>query len=168
MVQLSVFLQKLYDQGLEQDTLKRAQVLEVPTRLLLGLIMAESNGDAKAMRYEDGYKWICEPAKFSKPLGITLETERQLQSFSYGLCQVMGATARDNGHTGHLTDLLDPNINLRVSIHFLKKLNIKYKNWPDTISAYNQGSPKKKLMSKKYKNQAYVDRVINNARYFGW
>jgi hypothetical protein len=165
---ISVFLQKLHDAGVTQDTLKRSEATGVPNRILFAVIMVESSGDHKAMRYEEGYRWICNPEKFSKINKITVDTEKQLQSFSYGLCQIMGATARDNGYTGPLIDLIDPNFNIRIATSHLAKLMATYKNWPDAISAYNQGSPRKKLMSKKYKNQAYVDKVINTAKYFGW
>ena len=48
----------------------------------------------------------------------------------------------------------------------MHELVLKYKDWPSALSAYNQGSPRKNLLTGKFKNQKYVDTVLRHAREF--
>ena len=88
-------------------------------------------------------------------------TERQDQMTSWGLMQVMGAVARELGHTGPLSDLLDPPTGLFYGCLHLRRFRAKYDIWPDVIAAYNAGSPRRVAgQIGPYVNQSYVDKVL--------
>ena len=140
-----------------------AKVAEIDPLLLGSVVMTESRGNPWAMRYEPAFKWEMKPAQFALQLGITVNTETELQKFSYGLCQLMGALCREMGFTGMLPQLLDPVINLSYGAKHLKKLLVQYGEEPAVAAAYNAGSPRK-TPGGMYVNQVYVDKVMGNLR----
>ena len=74
--------------------------------------------------------------------------------------QVMGAVARELGHTGP-SDLLDPPTGLFYGCLHLRRFRAKYDIWPDVIAAYNAGSPRRVAgQIGPYVNQSYVDKVL--------
>lgn len=168
-------MSQLSDQGLsflKEFGLLPEQFTEIcrphacPEAVVLGIIKTESGGDSGAWRYEKDYPYLHQPAVWANDFGWTEATERQAQSFSYGLMQIMLATARAQGYRFHPRMLFDPRTNISWSCFHLKTLYDKYLDWMDAVSAYNFGHPAKKLLSKTYKNQAYVDRVYGYAAGF--
>lgn len=151
---------------LPQDVERASSIQKVPTDILLGLIMTESAGDAGAMRYEKNFSYLHAVAPHAKMFKWTEDTEEALQKFSWGLCQIMLATARWRGFSFHPTRLLEPVVGLTWGAHHLHELFLQYKDWPSAISAYNQGSPRKNLLTGRFKNQKYVDTVLRHARVF--
>jgi soluble lytic murein transglycosylase-like protein len=137
-----------------------------PAHLVLGIIATESLGEQGAMRYEPAYPYLFNVKKFAKLSGWTEPTEQALQMFSYGLMQIMLAVARDKGFNLHPMNLLQPKTNVSWGCFHLWSLFRKYQIWTDAIAAYNYGHPAKKLISGKYKNQEYVDRVYFHAAEF--
>lgn len=135
-------------------------VHKVSPTLMLAMIAVESSGNPNALRFERKYRWLYRERMFAKASGVSLDTERALQKFSYGVLQIMGATARYMGYRGHLMRLLKAEEGLAWGSLYFASLQYKYKNVEDAISAYNQGSPRKALLSDKYKNQRYVDSVL--------
>ena len=132
--------------------------------LVAAFVSVESNGDAKAVRFESHYRWLVTPDRFASLNKITASTEKNLQMSSMGLMQIMGANARTLGHMGHLTDLYIPEVGLQYGVEFLENLIDKYKNIEDAVSAYNQGSPRKKTNGE-YANQGYVDKIMKRFNY---
>lgn len=133
--------------------------------LLAAIVMTESSGNPKVMRYEPGYRYLVTPAEYASALGISHDTEITLQKMSYGLCQVMGGKAREQGFSGMLTDMLDPELCLKHGALFLRSLAVKHWLEVDVISSYNQGSPRK-TPGGMYANQTYVDKVDKFLRQF--
>lgn len=83
----------------------------------------------------------------------TVETEKFMLAYSYGLMQVMGQTAREAGFNSQfLSELFDVGVNLKFGCIVLGQKIKKYKI-PDAISAYNAGSPTKS-------NRYYVNKVL--------
>lgn len=141
------------------DDIRAAAVANnVPWKLLGAIAMAETGGDGYKCRYEPAYKYLFNVKEFSSDLGITLATEEMHQKTSWGLCQVMGANARENGFDDHLQKLSDPVLGLKYSCLYIKKLVSKYTTQDDIISAYNAGSVIKDTNGS-YKNQYYVSKV---------
>jgi soluble lytic murein transglycosylase-like protein len=140
-----------------------SKVYKIDSVLLSAIISVESGWNTKVMRYERGYKWLVRPPDYAHALGISYDTEVVMQMCSYGLCQIMGGKAREQGFKGYLTDLLDPEQNLIQGCIFLSALASKYGYEPDIISAYNQGSPRK-TDGGLYLNQRYVDSVDTELR----
>ena len=124
--------------------------------LIHAIILTESAGDPLAMRYEPGFRWTVQDPD-GRPRTCTVKTEERLQMFSFGLMQIMGATARDLGFKGWLSELLDPKVNIKYGTLLLISLSKRYQG-DDIIASYNAGSPRF-TTSGDYVNQEYVDKV---------
>ena len=132
----------------------------VDPMLAAAIIQVESGGDPNAMRYEPDYRWTLTPEKYARGLRVTTITELILQKFSYGLFQTMGAVCRELGYEESLPLLLEPLTNTTWGVQKIAELQGRYKRMTDVISAYNQGSPRKKAHNvAEYQNQDYVDKV---------
>lgn len=132
--------------------------------LILALIEQESSGNMYATRYEKNYKWLYEPAHYATfNIGLAFEIEQQKTSF--GLLQVMGAVAREHGfRMAYLSGLLEPNIGLSYGVLHLLNMHNRWSRLENYVSAYNQGSPRKK--NGVYANQAYVDSVLEKKKFW--
>ena len=115
-----------------------AEAHAIPPALLLRLIEVESSGDPWAVRYERNF------ARFhydnNSRIHTTVETERELQRMSWGLCQIMGYTARRLSWTDPIPRLLDPVANLKVACTYLLQLHSDARakqSWRWAITAYN-------------------------------
>lgn len=126
---------------------------ELPVACVLAVCQVESALDEWAYRYEPHFRWL---VGASDALSAT---ERTGQMISWGLLQVMGAVAREQGFTGPLPSLCFPFTGLRYGMRHLRKFYAKYQNWPDALASYNAGQPKK-APDGKYFNQSYVDKVL--------
>lgn len=130
----------------------------VPANLLGAIIQTESSNNKWAVRFEPHYKWLFKTKDHARDNGITEATETVFQMTSFGLCQVMGAVARELGLKGPIFQLCDEKTNLQYAAKLLKRLASRYKERDDIIAAYNAGSPIKGLNGA-YRNQSYVDKV---------
>lgn len=127
--------------------------------LLASIVSVESGGRSDSNRYEDHYRWLYKPEKFSKSLKITTETETVMQKTSWGLGQVMGGVARELGHKGNLVELCNPDVGLHFAALKISNLLKRFPDTEDAVSSYNQGSPRRELGGD-YNNQGYVDKVM--------
>ena len=127
----------------------------LPWELVYAICQVESSLNPSAIRHEPRYRWLVGDNETMSP------TERQDQMTSWGLMQVMGAVARELGHTGPLSALLDPPTGLFYGCLHLRRFRAKYDIWPDVIAAYNAGSPRRVAgQIGPYVNQSYVDKVL--------
>ena len=127
----------------------------LPWELVYAICQVESSLNPSAVRHEPHYRWLVGDNETMSP------TERHEQMTSWGLMQVMGAVARELGHTGPLSDLLDPPTGLFYGCLHLRRFRAKYDIWPDVIAAYNAGSPRRVAgQIGSYVNQSYVDKVL--------
>jgi soluble lytic murein transglycosylase-like protein len=137
-----------------------AKQYQLDPNLVGAIVLAESGGDTFAVRFEphvyrrQTYINLNAP----KPRTCSKETERVLQSMSFGLMQVMGFNARPAGFCGWLNELCDPAVGLDQGCQHLAGLLKRWPDFEDAVSAYNQGSPRKQ--GGQYTNQAYVDKVM--------
>lgn len=86
--------------------------------------------------------------------------EAHLKDASWGLMQILLATARDTSDNKKLTatELVKPEINIDIGSKYLAKQYYRYNgNIYDAVAAYNAGSVRKTLTGK-YVNQAHIDR----------
>lgn len=135
------------------------RAFQVPVDVLDAIIHCESAWNPWAVRYERQFAYLLEPEKFAKATRVSIETEAVLQRCSWGLCQIMGGTARDLGYTGALTTLLDPELNVQYGARLFARIAGDYVTPADQIAAYNAGSVRRQANGK-YVNQPYVDRVL--------
>jgi soluble lytic murein transglycosylase-like protein len=102
-----------------------AEHFDLDANLLLALIWTESEGDPTACRPEPRFVWFYQPEV--GPLhrnGLSVQANRELarrvlgekeftfQSASHGLCQVMGAVAREMGFVAEPETLYNPEVNI--------------------------------------------------------
>lgn len=136
-----------------------AEINKLDLFLLASIIQVESAGNDLAVRYESKWSYVYNAESFAKNCGITKQTEKFMQSCSYGLMQIMGTVARELGlHDIPLSVLFNPEKNLEYGCKKLNDLFYRYKDETDIVSAYNQGSPRK-TKGGMYLNQTYVDKV---------
>lgn len=128
--------------------------------LIAAIAQHESVGDPWKTRYEPGAdKWVSASyPQFARACGISQATEKVNEMTSWGLCQIMGYVARSMGWQKHLTQFLDPGVNLEYGARLLKELETRFGDEPSVISAYNQGSPRR-ADDGTFENQPYVDEV---------
>ena len=123
------------------DTIAKKHGLD--PALVCALCEVESAWMPWAARYESGYKWLYiyefddegypyinlsagkrergqQYIKFLIQLGCSGQTEVIHQKISWGLMQIMGATARERGFRGWLTELCDPQVNLEWGCKHLR------------------------------------------------
>lgn len=114
------------------DAIRReAAAAGVSEVLVACIIRQESEGNIWAERGEDKYyrenlAHITDRSQLKgyvpKTNPPTLHTERSARARSYGLMQLLGATARDEGFAGKfLTELCDVDTNLKVGCGYLAK-----------------------------------------------
>ncbi|WP_457641443.1 lytic transglycosylase domain-containing protein [Persephonella sp.] len=108
--------------------------------IILGIIQTESSFNPLACRFEKNYKWLKNPLKFAKSLGITADTEIVFQKTSWGLMQVMGAVYRELGYQGYLNALsTDTERQIRYGIRHFHRLFSHYGDLYRAILGYNRG-----------------------------
>lgn len=128
---------------------------EIPVACVLAFCLVESTNNEGAYRPEPTYKWLV------GDIGTMPVRELWGQRMSWGLMQVMGATARELGFQGtFFTELCNPpELGLKYGMLYLRKLYKKYGDWPDAIASYNAGHPEKNKAGQ-YMNQTYVDKIL--------
>ncbi len=143
----------------------------LPPSLIAAVIQEESEFNAWATRAEPRYmrsRIVRRSAtRFARAhrLGPTAFTELADRSRSYGLMQIMGETAREQGFDRpFLAELYIPANAISHGAMLLKRLLLRYHN--DTlsaISAYNQGTARRTTHGPKrgvFENARYVYRVV--------
>lgn len=142
---------------------KAAERYSIPTRVLAGLVAQESQGDTWAAKPEEKYRWtfgrLASHVPLLKKLLPRWRTQAQdfyMQRISFGLCQVMGAVARELGFKGYLTMLCNPEIGARMGAaklaDCLKRSNGDLRA---ALLRYNGGG-----------DPAYPDKVLGWAKHF--
>lgn len=137
---------------------KKAGEFNLEPELVAAIIWKESRGFAYAVRFEPHYRWLHQVDTYAKRHRISIETEKNQQQQSFGLCQIMGATARWLGFDGPLGTLYRADQNIYWGCKFIKRLLGKYGNLEDVAAAYNAGTPRRNSDGE-YVNQSYVDDI---------
>lgn len=155
-----------------------AEAEKVPADILGAIVQTESSGNQFALRAETKHAWIIDqttgkknalalkshyiylfnPEECARSAGVTTDTEIWSQVASWGLCQLMGAVARELGLRGPIVQLLQADTNLKYAALLLKRLAKRYDKSEDIMAAYNAGSAIKGINGR-YRNQDYVDKV---------
>jgi len=141
--------------------------VDIDPNLVLAIIHVESNENSYAVRYEPKfYEWLKGRITTENWASIpTKQTELRLRATSFGLMQVLGQVARENGFEGlYLTELCDPEVGIRYGMRVLAKQLRRYASKADpeayAVSAYNRGSAGKSANGS-FHNQYYVNKVYN-------
>lgn len=142
---------------------KYSSLYQVEPDWIKAIILTESSGNPYAIRYEGSYPYLFEVESSAKKANVTLATEIASQKISWGLGQIMGALAREQGHKTSIVELVTPEINIKhicIRLEYLKKLA---KETDDIFAGYNGGPGSMRLgFDHKYPNQVYVDKIHKN------
>lgn len=142
---------------------EHAGAFNLPASIIYGICMQESNGKMIACKYTPKYKWLFNPEQV-KPKLCSVKTEKVFQKVSWGVMQCMGAVYRELGYTDWLPAILtDRYIQVMYGAKHLYNLKKRFPKGNDYIAAYNAGYPRR-LLSGKYVNQYYVDKVIKHSK----
>ncbi len=121
-----------------------ARLANLDPALVCAIVEQESNWDPWAVRYEPAFD-----RRYILPMRLrpTLEI---LRSCSWGLMQVMGETARDNGFGDSPVTLLEPSTGLLIGCHVLSGDMDRAKGvLTDALLRWNGGA-----------NPSYADQVL--------
>lgn len=145
----------------------------IEPKLVAAIIQKESGGVCLRTRMEGKWdtdlktmtatsRYLFEPERFGKSLGISKATEVAQQRMSWGLMQVMGSTARCEGYEGHLPMLLEPETGIYWGCTVLKTKMRKYESIKAIVASYNAGSVRylPSGPTLQFTNQRYVDDVL--------
>jgi len=112
--------------------------------VVCAIVEQESDWNPGATRYEPAFY-----SRYILPLNIPAEEGRQ-RATSWGLMQIMGETAVENGYPGPIPALLDPATGLKWGcIHFAKVLGRSSGDVYSALLHWNGGA-----------NQSYPGQVI--------
>ncbi len=126
---------------------------QVDPKLVAAIIVQESSGNRWATRVEEAfYSKYLKPKLRSQLAGHvpsmipTLSTEKWNRATSFGLCQIMGDTARVLGFDGQfLAEIYDERINIDLCCRFLYKAYGQFAAYQEPVKtekvllAYNGG-----------------------------
>lgn len=121
------------------DAAAQKHVLDFWT--LVAQVEKESSGNPEAKRLEEHYRWFYPPG--STPTGDEFEFQRT----SWGLLQIMGATARELGYRAPAMPWPasplknDPATALDLGCGYLTRMLRRWGNIHAALSAYNAGHP---------------------------
>ncbi|GFK93539.1 hypothetical protein NNJEOMEG_01373 [Fundidesulfovibrio magnetotacticus] len=136
----------------------------LPETLVEAVVNVESGGDTWAIRYEPRFfeRYLRDNPGVRAKAPCSLETERRAQATSWGLMQVMGATARAMGFDGpFLSALGDPDQGLEVGCACLARQRDRHlaaHGWQGVAAAYNAGGVRREPDGR-FANQDYVDKI---------
>lgn len=152
--------------GLEQLVRGVAIRHDIPPDVLCGLVLKESSGRFRAVRHEPGYRNWERPMHFAAVTSGSTNGEMSLQRHSWGLGQIMGATARRFGFEGWLPDLCDyenRQLNLELAcMHLRRDLN-QGVSLKTALARYNGGYEGNPRPDGTLRQQGYVDAVLKLA-----
>jgi soluble lytic murein transglycosylase-like protein len=130
----------------------------IDSRWIHAIISQESSWNMHAIKYEPNYPYLYETERCARASNSTLSTEIAAQKMSWGLCQIMGALAREQGFKGMMPELTIPEVNLYqlgMRLDHLKRLN---DDQDYVFAAYNAG-PAVHRVNGVFPNQFYVDKI---------
>jgi Transglycosylase SLT domain len=141
---------------------KIADSYELDPDVVKAIVTQESNYNPYAIRYEPVYKYLYDVTHFSQFLLISTDTEMMTQKCSWGLGQIMGAVAREQGHVGPMGQLFDVDVNIKHICILIQKLALKAKSLEAVFSSYNDGlGALLKVKDGIYPNQGYVSSCLS-------
>lgn len=113
----------------------------LPPDLVAAICFVESGMDTWAVRFEPRWRWWNNPVLWARKVATTHKTERILQQCSWGLMQIVGATARDRGFALDFPQLCIPKVGIEYGCKHLRWNIDRWKGIEQAVQAYNAGRP---------------------------
>lgn len=135
-----------------------AKALALDPNLIAAIIQKESAGIAWRTRYETKFRWFVDPNEHINRLGVTAVTELNQQATSWGLMQIMGATARGMGFRGYFPELCGPQLGIYWGALYLRSRVRATRTIEEAIATYNAGPGE--LSDGDIDNVGYVNAVM--------
>lgn len=116
----------------------------LPPELVQAMVCQESTYQPYRNRFEQGFydRYVLgKKLDFVPPLCLKI-TEALGRATSWGLLQIMGSTAREQGFRGWFPELCQPEIGLDWGCRYLADLRRRFgsEGWAVVVRAYNGGS----------------------------
>jgi soluble lytic murein transglycosylase-like protein len=147
-----------------QEIERQAALGNLDPNILKSIVTQESNYNPYAIRYEPSYAYLYAVPHYAQFLNISQDTEITTQKISWGLGQLMGAVAREQGHVGPMGQLFEVETNIKIMIVLIKKMQSRgYEELGEIFSCYNGGvGAVLKMKDGIYPNQGYVDSCMSH------
>lgn len=114
----------------------RAAAANVNAALVCAVCEQESAWDPWASRFEPTFY-----ERYIVNLKLGSATEAYSRAFSWGLMQIMGETAREDGYHGPFPALCDPQTGLDMGIEHLRRMLVRSGgNMPIALNLWNGGA----------------------------
>ncbi len=117
----------------------QANIYQIDPAWIKAIITVESNWVTTAIRYEANYFYLYQPEQCASLCKSTYGTEIVAQKISWGLGQIMGALARQQGHQGNMPELLRPETNIKHMCIYLSHLKKNSYSDEHVFAKYNGG-----------------------------
>jgi soluble lytic murein transglycosylase-like protein len=136
-------------------------VFDGDVHLFAGWIDTESAWNPWAVRFEPAFF-----RRYVDPIPNLSITEKKARATSWGLLQVMGQVARENGFSKpYLSALCEPRENIELACRILKqRYQQSDRTWNGALAAYNGGLGGNRRAP--FRNQFYSDKVFSNAEFY--
>lgn len=131
--------------------------------LVGAVVQVESNANRFAERQEPNYKWTFSIREYAERLGFDYHTTEKAQGRSFGLMQIMYATALERGFEGYPGELFEVETNLEYGCKHLKLMATKAGSDPEKLYAvYNGGLGVLESLREtgQYSNKKNIDRFM--------
>jgi soluble lytic murein transglycosylase-like protein len=141
-----------------------AKHIGIDSLLALAIAEKESSLNPFVVRFEPAWRYFVIPRVYAKNLGLSYETEMNLQATSFGCLQVMGSVCRELQFKGLLTELIyRPEVAILLGCQKILELVRRYPGHEEAVvSAYNAGSIRR--ISGAFVNQKYVNQVMDRLK----
>jgi soluble lytic murein transglycosylase-like protein len=117
----------------------QCNLYQIDPKWIHALITVESNWTVTALKYEPNYFYLYKPEQCASLCKVTYATEIVTQKISWGLGQIMGALARQQGHVGNMPELLRPEVNIKHMCIYLDQLKKNSLTDEFVFAKYNGG-----------------------------
>lgn len=145
------------------DEIKQATTkYNVDPAIVKAIITQESAWQMFALRYEPNYRYLFQPEIYAKSAFISISTEVNTQKMSWGLGQIMGGLAREQGHKGLMGELFIPQNNINHICIRIAALKKKCDSPEEIFACYNGGLDALKLVNGKFRNDGYVGSAMGH------
>lgn len=166
MLFVSAETNEILKSDIEECLESMSKKYKIETALVKAFAQVESEYKYAALRYEPHLR---KATWYTNNLDAKTLNDRYAYC-SMGVMQIMYATAKSLGFKGTPFSLMEPRNSIEYGCKHIALLIKRYYHLDKVISSYNQGSPRRTRRADGemvFRNQAYVDKVLDAYRSLG-